>query len=200
MIFDSLLSLNINKDENILLSVLVISHNQEVVLPRCLKSILGQKLDFKYEIIISDDFSTDSTWNIIQQYADRYPELIYGSQTNSDECHPANTSQRSGWNRCNAYKMARGKYIIHIDADDYFKGPDVLQAQVEMLEKHPECSLCIQNIWVLNEGAAFETGHPWFPLHKFQNGQIILAKEFIQENFLSSTLLVKCAGTRMRIL
>ncbi len=167
----------------IILSILVISHNQQDLLSRCLDSILKQRMDFSYEIIISDDTSIDNTWNIILGYIAKYPDLIFGYRVNSDECNPVNNSQRSGWNRCNAYSKSRGKYIIHIDADDYFIGTDVLQSQVEMLEKHSDCSLCMQNIWILDEGATFETGRSWFPLHKFHNEQIITAKEFIQEDY-----------------
>jgi len=166
-------------ERKILLSILVITHNQEDFLHRCVDSILKQRMEFQSEIIISDDGSSDSTWNIIQDYMEMYPDLIYSTRINSSDYNPKNNSQRSGYNRCNAYKLARGKYIVHVDADDYLLGTDVYSEQVKMLEKHPECSLCMQNVWVLNEGSDFKTRHAWFPAGKFQNERIISANEFI---------------------
>jgi glycosyltransferase involved in cell wall biosynthesis len=152
-------------------------------LQRCINSILSQKISFQHEIIISDDRSTDGTWELALDYANNYPNLIFCSSVNSDECNPDNTSHRTGWNRCKVYKLAHGNYITHIDADDYLIGADIYQRQVEMLEKHPKCSLCMQNVWVLNEGTDFETGHTWFPAHKFTRGRIISAQEFIKEDY-----------------
>jgi glycosyltransferase involved in cell wall biosynthesis len=169
---------------NIILSILVISHNQKEQLHRCIDSILHQNISFPHEIIISDDASTDGTWELIQEYEKKYPESIFGTQINSDDCNPANTSQRSGYNRCNSYNLARGKYIAHVDADDYFReGASVYQKQVELLETHPECSLCMQNVWFLRDGDSIEMGHAWFSKDKFYDEQVFSAREFILNNY-----------------
>ena len=47
-----------------ILSIIVISHNQKEKLKRCLKSILSQSLPFEFEIIISDDNSNDGSWEV----------------------------------------------------------------------------------------------------------------------------------------
>ena len=61
---------------------------------------------------------------LAQQYASDYAECqlidgicrprILAFACNSDECNPANNSQRSGYNRCNAYPHVAGKYIVKI--------------------------------------------------------------------------------------
>ena len=56
------------------LSVMVISHNQAHLIHRCLDSILAQRIDAPWEIVISDDASTDNTWDMIQEYVQRYSE------------------------------------------------------------------------------------------------------------------------------
>ena len=169
---------------HIILSIVVISHNQRKELQRCVESILAQQIPFAYELILSDDRSSDGTFELAQEYAQKYPNMIQASQCNSDECHPANNSQRSGWNRCNGYKLATGKYIAHADADDYFRaGSDVYQKQVEMLEQHPECSLCMQNVWIVQEGNSLETGRSWFAPDKLHEGVILTAKEFISNDY-----------------
>lgn len=57
------------------ISVLVITYKQEDVIGRTLDAIIAQK-DYIYEICVSDDCSPDSTWQILQQYQQQYPELI----------------------------------------------------------------------------------------------------------------------------
>ena len=166
----------------IILSILVVSHNQENLLPRCIESILMQRIDFTYEIIISDDNSTDGTREIIANYEKQYPELIFGYFCNSDNCNPNNLSERCGYNKGNAYQYSRGKYFVNIDADDYLLGNDVYQKQVELLERHPECSMCMQNIWVLNNGDPIENGSLWKPGKTLATGAILNAKDFILQS------------------
>lgn len=165
-----------------LLSIVVISHNQCEGVRRCLDSILTMQLPFAYEIIVSDDRSTDGTWELIEEYVVKYTGLIYGYRCNSDDCSPTNTSERSGWNRCNAYPHAKGKYIVHIDGDDYLKGTDCYRRQVELLESHPECSMCMQNIWCVKDGEPIENGKSWHEIHKYKTGQIVTAKDFFLTN------------------
>ncbi len=170
-------------NSTVVLSILVISHNQKEQLQRCIDSILHQSILYSYEIVISDDASIDGTWELIQEYEKQHKGLIIGVQINSSNYNPANTSQRSGYNRCNAYKIARGRYVAHVDADDYFVGNDVYQRQVEKLEEHPECSLCMQNVWILKDGDSFEKGQSWFLQGQFYDGQVISANEFILSNY-----------------
>lgn len=56
-------------------SVLMITYNQEHLLPLALDSVFQQSV-LPYEVIISDDCSTDGTWNVICEYYNRYPEII----------------------------------------------------------------------------------------------------------------------------
>lgn len=57
------------------ISVYVITYNQEDVIDRTLSSILNQ-LDYVYEICVSDDHSTDRTWEILQEYDKKYPGIF----------------------------------------------------------------------------------------------------------------------------
>lgn len=166
-----------------ILSVIIISHNQKVEFCRCIDSVLAQKFPFEYEIIVSDDASTDGTWEVIQEYVTRYPGIVKGHQCNSDDCNPANNSHRSGWNRCNAYPHATGKYIAHVDADDYFRpGADVLRRQVEALEEHPECSLAMSNILKVRDGQSLSESVTWHKDGVIEEGRIITGKQFIDEH------------------
>ena len=156
------------------LSVMVISHNQAHLIRRCLDSILAQKITAPWEIVISDDASTDDTWDVIQEYVKQYSESkkkgemyvpkIKAYQINSSDYNPTVTSDRCAANKANVYMHAEGKYCVNIDADDYLLGDDIYQYQIDQLDAHPECSVAVQNIWYQNEGETEENGHSWHPL------------------------------------
>ena len=57
------------------ISVYIITYNQEDVIDRTLESVLNQT-DYVYEICISDDHSTDSTWGILNEYNKKYPGIF----------------------------------------------------------------------------------------------------------------------------
>ncbi|MCQ2336020.1 MAG: glycosyltransferase [Paludibacteraceae bacterium] len=165
------------------LSILIVSHNQVKELQRCIESVLMQDLPFEYEIIISDDNSTDGTWELIMNYQTKYPDVINGYQVNSDDCSPTCTSERSGHNRSNAYRHSKGKYFVHIDGDDYLIGTDSYRKQVELLDSHPECSMCMQNILCVKEGEGLTQGKSVHKLHFFKTGDVVTAKEFFLNKY-----------------
>lgn len=167
---------------DIILSILVISHNQRHLLSRCLDSILKQKLKVSYEIIVSDDRSSDGTWELIEEYTRKFPDIIRGVKCNSDECNPVNNSERCGWNKANAYKHAKGKFFVNIDADDYLKSDDIYQKQIDMLMANPDCSMCQQRVWQVNEGSPMESGNAWPSHPKLKEGVKLNAKEIMQND------------------
>lgn len=172
-----------------LLSIIVISHNQRDLLKRCLDSILSMPLPFEHEIIISDDASNDGTWELAQEYASKFPE-ISAYQCNTDDYNPDILSDRSGWNRCNAYNHAIGKYIAHVDADDFFiEGTDIYKKQIELLEQHPECSCCMANDLDLTDGDDLSSATIRHK-DKFETGYVLSSKEYISKYFRESHVFV----------
>ena len=59
-----------------LVSIVVLTYNHEKYIRKCLDSILIQNVDFSFEIIIGDDFSTDQTAQIITEYQEKYPGIV----------------------------------------------------------------------------------------------------------------------------
>ena len=58
------------------LSVHLITFNNEKHIEETLQSILKQKVDFNYEIVVGDDCSTDATLSIIETYKNKHPKLF----------------------------------------------------------------------------------------------------------------------------
>ena len=181
------------KKKETILSVIVISHEQRELFRRCIDSILDMPILYPYEIIISDDCSTDGSFELAQQYEKDVERRtmkvnnlirIIALQCNSDECNPANNSERSGYNRCNAYLYATGKYIAHVDADDYFlPNADVYNRQIVALESHPECALAMSNHLYIHDGQPISKAEKVYPHVVPKDGEIITSHDFITNDY-----------------
>jgi glycosyltransferase involved in cell wall biosynthesis len=57
-------------------SVFCTAYNHEKYIRKCLDGFVMQKTNFKYEVLINDDASTDNTAQIIREYEKKYPEII----------------------------------------------------------------------------------------------------------------------------
>ena len=59
-----------------MVSVCVLSYNHENYIRQCLDGIMMQKVSFPIEVIIHDDASTDKSQQIIQEYVQKYPDIV----------------------------------------------------------------------------------------------------------------------------
>lgn len=158
-----------------ILSVVVISHNQKEVLQRCIESILAQKTSFPVEVIVSDDRSNDGTREML---LDKYKDNVISVFFNSDEYETSYTLERAALNRINGLKKATGKYLIHVDGDDFFTSTDLFQAMVDKLEEHPECSMSVQNYYQRPYDDLFSETQPAKPLKLFIGERILSGVDF----------------------
>lgn len=119
-----------------LVSVCIFAYNHEKYIHDCLMSVMSQSCDFAFEILIGDDLSTDSTPEIVGSLVKEYPgQFIYFRHE-----HRLGASG----NLQSLLSKARGKYVAHLDGDDYWL-PGKLSAQVRFLEDHPECASVYTN-------------------------------------------------------
>lgn len=127
-------------------SVCVFAYNHEAHLAKALDSVLSQKVDFDIEIIIAEDYSSDATLQVAQEYQKRHPDLIRIEQSGRKEKLVINGHQTGRYNLFNALRACRGKYIAFLDGDDYWIDPDKLRKQVDYLENHADCSFVFHNV------------------------------------------------------
>lgn len=170
------------------ISILVLTHNQRCLLERCLESILKQIITVPYEIIVSDDGSNDGTMEYVKQLGrsvrvteNRNLIGLRYFYCNSDEYSPKSSTQRIGWNRLNAYKHARGKYFVNVDADDFLVGTDLYQKEFEILETHPECSMVQTRLLKLDEGKNVDEIYKGYPKsEKLENGSVFSLEDVLR--------------------
>ncbi len=129
-----------------LVSVVLVSYNEETYIKQALDGILKQKTNFKFEIICHDDASTDSTQSIISIYKEKYHDIIVPILQNKNRMQ---AGHQIIVEYC--YPVAKGKYIAYCDGDDYWTDETKLQKQVDFLENNPEYSLCFHNFEYLYE-------------------------------------------------
>ena len=120
-------------------SVLCTTYNHEKYIRQCLDSMVGQKTDFPFEIIVRDDCSTDGTGDIIREYGEKYPGVVIPFILEFNHFSRGLTNDSFA----KMFGMARGKYIAICEGDDFWTDPEKLQAQTDYLEAHPDCSLCV---------------------------------------------------------
>lgn len=125
-----------------ILSVCIRTHNQERFIREALDSVLCQKTTFAFEVIISDDASSDGTVAILQEYAIKYPTKIRLLLSETNLGGPNNLKR--------VIEASQAKYITCLDGDDYYTDAYKLQKQVDFLEAHPEYTACFHNTWMVD--------------------------------------------------
>ena len=140
-------------NEEILVSICCITYNQEEYIRDALEGFVKQKTNFKYEILIHDDASTDKTADIIREYQEKYPDRIRPILQTENQYSKGLTTVSGTWNFPRAVKNG-SRYIAMCEGDDYWIDENKLQSQVDYMEAHPECALAFHSAKVEVQGAA----------------------------------------------
>lgn len=125
-------------ENNKVISIICFTYNQFRYIKQCLDGFLMQKGNFDIEILVHDDCSTDGTKEILEEYANKYSNII------KPFYEKENQYQKSNFIRIlkNIYGQCKGKYIAICEGDDYWCDEYKLQKQVDFMESHPDYALC----------------------------------------------------------
>jgi len=135
------------------ISILCIAYNHARYIEMAIKGFLLQETQYKYEIIVHDDASTDGTQDIILKWQSRYPDLI------RTVLQKENTFSKGARPFELLLQQAKGKYIAICEGDDYWLEPLKLQKQAEFLETHPDFSCHAHNHYLFEEATL--AVRPW---------------------------------------
>jgi len=122
------------ENDPILVSVAMIAYNVGLYLTEAIESVLSQKINFKIELVIGEDCSTDNTRELALKYQKKYPEIIIVLLPERNQGLTLNSVVTQ--NAC------RGKYIALLDGDDFWTENYKLQKQIDFLENHDTFSAC----------------------------------------------------------
>lgn len=129
-----------------MISIVVVTYNQEHTIARTLDSLLCQQCDEPFEIVVGEDLSQDGTRAVLQDYAARHPDVIRlflndrnkGLVDNYFDCLLA----------------CRGELICDCAGDDYWCDSRKMQKQLDVMRAHPDVTL-VHTAWQRRSG---ETG------------------------------------------
>lgn len=129
-------------DEHPLLTVICTTYNHIKYIKDALDGFVSQRTNFEFEVLISDDCSTDGTANIINEYALKYKFIkpIIRHKNLGSMPNLIDTANR-----------VKSKYVAMCEGDDFWSDPDKLQKQVDFLESNPQYSLCFHPVTIFYE-------------------------------------------------
>lgn len=116
-----------------LLSVCLITYNHANYIREAIDGVLMQQVNFSWEFIIADDFSTDGTREIVLNYKEKYSEFI------KLILQEKNVGASQNW--FDLLNASSSKYIAYLEGDDYWTDPYKLQKQVDFLESNEDYGL-----------------------------------------------------------
>lgn len=134
-------------DNTPLVTICCITYNHAAYIRECLNGFLMQETNFKFEVVIHDDASTDETQSIIKEYCEKYPNVF------SPIFQHVNQYSRGIKSIIQTFCVPqfRGKYIAMCEGDDYWIDPYKLQKQVDFLESHPDYGMCYTKVKRYNQ-------------------------------------------------
>ncbi|HAN75741.1 MAG TPA: hypothetical protein DDZ60_14010 [Planktothrix sp. UBA10369] len=127
------------------ITVIIPTYNQESYILEAIDSVLNQTYQ-DFEIVITNDGSSDQTWQIIQEKKDPRIRLFSFDQ---------NQGVSIAANHC--IRQATGELIAILDSDNIFL-PDKLEKQVNFLDKNPEFDAVFTQAKIIDKNGNFHRG------------------------------------------
>lgn len=158
-------------------SIIIPAFNAEAYIGKCIASVVQQDINPKeYEVIIINDGSTDQTGTMIEEWKKRYPNTI--------QCfHTVNQGVSEARNL--GMDMAKGEFILFIDADDYLSDNVLSTLYQHCSTAHLDILLFDYQYW--NEKGELLEGFDVFGRKRCPQG-ITQGKEYIKDGFLPATV------------
>ena len=111
------------------LSIIVPVYNVEKFLLRCLDSIFSQRFPGELEVIGVDDGSVDGSLELLRDYAARESRLLVLTHR---------TNRKLSAARATGMKAAKGRYIMHVDSDDWLLPGSLASLSQRLQREEPD--------------------------------------------------------------
>lgn len=134
-------------NNDVILSIYVATYNHEKYIVRALDSILMQKTKYKFEVLVGEDCSTDSTRAVLKEYEKQHPGKFQIFYREKNMYHEKCNNVQDLKLRC------KGKYKIALEGDDYWIDENKIEKQLDFLESHPEYIAVAHNCIVVDENS-----------------------------------------------
>lgn len=120
-------------------TIIMSNYNQEKYISQAIESVLNQKTNFPFQLIITDDFSTkDNSVKIIKEYEKKYPNIIKALYNKENGKYLKNILR--------AKAITKTPYFCLLDSDDYWIDENYLQCAVDFLDSHSDYVIYSRNV------------------------------------------------------
>lgn len=152
------------KENKALVSIAVITYNQQDTIAQTLDSILGQKGDFDLEVVVGEDCSTDGTWDICQGYAEHYPDVV--------RLLPNTNNLGIMRNFARVIHHCHGNFVGLCAGDDYWCDEMKLQKQLDFFSSHLDYGVVSTSGYKLLVRKNRLVPNAIAPSHPAENGEV----------------------------
>jgi glycosyltransferase involved in cell wall biosynthesis len=156
--------------------IVMVTYNHERYIEQAINSVISQKTNFGFRLIIGDDYSTDSTLSICEKYAKKFPDKILLLKSDSNIGLIQN--YRNCFNKCTA------DYICILEGDDYWIDDMKIDKQACFLNKHENIALIHSNYAMY-----IEKKKKYKKTHKSLSSYCINNQGFIYEKLITSNFI-----------
>lgn len=160
------------------LTVLLVTYNQSNFIEETLYSILKQKTDFPYQILVADDKSTDDTCQKIQTIAKQTTVPIHFIPC--DKNVGVLKNYQRGFSHCDT------EFVAVMEGDDLWTDDRRLQRHVDCLRSHMECPMSFNQFLAANYDAAQFVISPQIPCPETRSMIHIFARDLASENLIGN--------------
>ena len=161
---------------NFLLSVCLITYNQKKFITDAIESVLMQKTNFKFQLVIADDCSTDGSREILLHFKEKYPDII------ELILQEKNVGPARNW--LDLLKYPKSKYIAYFEGDDYWIDSLKLQKQVDFMEQNDGFSMCFHAVEI--KMASEKDFYEYLP----PPSDVLTLSDIIREHYIPSCSLM----------
>ena len=124
-------------------SVAMATYQHERFLAEAIESVLNQRTDFDFELVIGEDCSPDRTREVAAKYAAQHPGRIRLLLQERNVGLTRNLSE--------TIQKCDGEYVAWLEGDDYWTSSDKLQRQADYLDQNTDCAWCFTRAEVVDE-------------------------------------------------
>lgn len=172
-----------------IVSVCILTFNHTECIKQALESVLSQKCSFSYEIVITDNCSTDGTQKLLKEYEEKYPDII---RLYLEEAPISFVDNNKAY-----FTRTSGKYIAILDGDDYWCYEKKLETQVAFLEENGDYNGCFHDEEILHSVDTLDARKEAQSFNRFRSYSqinyyptILFPEHIIQRTIVPSSSLV----------
>lgn len=161
-------------NDDIMVTILCVTYNHAPYIEDAFKGFINQKTNFRYEVVVFDDASTDGTSQIVLDYQNRFPNIIHAAIMKRNLYGTMEWSKEVDL----LLNSSKGKYFALCEGDDFWTDSGKIQLQVKFMEENPQCSMTVHEATRVNLVTGEKTKHTKHRVSRYLNEYDIINQPY----------------------